>query len=86
MESGIGDVGKTVYGGSAHSWRIGVAVAAMLLALSACSSTTSNFIPRNDGGFKYNDFRGSPFDQISVPNPAINQIQCPPPSRPTCGG
>ncbi|MEC9343708.1 MAG: hypothetical protein VYD64_07655 [Pseudomonadota bacterium] len=43
------------------------------------------YVERNDGGFRYRDFKGSPYDQIRVPDEGINQIQCPPPQRPYCG-
>lgn len=62
----------------------GVIAAAAMAALSAC--TSSEFIPRDDSGFRYLDYKGSPYDQTRTPYPGINQIQCPPPSRPICGG
>jgi len=61
---------------------------ALALAASFLPGVTwqnGQFVQRNDGGFTYQDFPGSPLDQRRVPNEAINQIQCPPPARPRCG-
>ena len=44
------------------------------------------YVERNDSGFHYRDWKGSPYDQIRTGDPRIDQITCPPSIRPHCGG
>ena len=67
------------------SLRAAIPVAVSLFVLPGVFWPNYEYVERNDGGFHYRDYRGSPYDQVKTPDPAINQITCPPPQRPYCG-
>lgn len=67
------------------AWRKALPVVLSVLVVPGVFWPNYQFIERNDGGFHYRDYRGSPYDQARTPDEGINQITCPPPQRPICG-
>jgi hypothetical protein len=65
--------------------RSSLPLAVSLFVLPGIFWPAYEFIERNDSGFHYRDYKGSPYDQMRVPDEGINQIQCPPSQRPYCG-
>ncbi|MCG6857572.1 MAG: hypothetical protein LJE67_05855 [Salaquimonas sp.] len=66
--------------------RSGLPILLSLVVLPNFIWPNYKFVERDDGGFHYRDYKGSPYDQLRTGDPRIDQIECPPSQRPFCGG